>query len=87
MPITLALTLVPTESARRMMHMMALSGLDPGIATHGDPRNNATIKEVRNRCRECSSEKLCDQWLAGQVEGDNCFCPNAKTFRMLAKCN
>lgn len=84
-PGALALTLVPTESARRMMHMMALSGLDPGMASHDDPRTDATMKEVRSRCWECPAENLCDKWLAGKAEGDNTFCPNARTFRMLAK--
>lgn len=84
-PGALALTLVPTESARRMMHMMALSGLDPGIATHDDPRTDATVRVARNRCRKCPAESLCDKWLAGKAEGDNTFCPNARTFRMLAR--
>jgi hypothetical protein len=83
-PAALALMLVPTESARRMMHMMALSGLDPEVATRRDPPTEATMKEVRSRCRECPAEELCDQWLAGRAKGDNSFCPNAAAFLVLA---
>jgi hypothetical protein len=67
-----------------MMHMMALSGLHPEVATRRDPRTDTTMKEVRNRCRECPAEELCDQWLAGRAKGDNSFCPNAWAFRVLA---
>jgi hypothetical protein len=83
-PAALALTLVPTESDRRMMHMMALSGLDPGIATDADSETSATLQAARTRCLECPCESSCDQWLAGQAEGDNDFCPNVATFRRLA---
>ena len=33
----------------------------------------------------CRSEDLCDGWLAGNVEGDNSFCPNARIFRVLKR--
>jgi len=68
-------------SGRRMMHMLARAGLDPEIARHGD--TEAVIREARSRCRRCRSEALCDRWLAGTVEGDNGFCPNAQIFRRL----
>jgi hypothetical protein len=84
-PAALALTLVPTEWARRMMHMMALSGLDPGVATDDHSRTDATIEQVRKQCRECPAESFCDEWLAGRAQGDDTFCPNAATFRMLAR--
>ena len=71
-------------SAKRMMGMMTRVGLDPGTATLGDPRVMATRKEARRRCMRCPREDLCDRWLAGEVEGDNAFCPNAQAFRALA---
>ncbi len=71
-------------SAMRMMRTMTRVGVDPGIATHGDPRTKAIIKEARCRCGRCPVEDLCDRWLAGKVKGGNTFCPNARTFRFLA---
>jgi hypothetical protein len=71
-------------SARRLTDMMARVGLDPEIATPGDPRSKAIIKETRQRCMRCPREDLCDRWLAGKVTGDDTFCPNAQTFRVLA---
>ncbi len=70
-------------SAMRMMRTMARVGVDPGIATHGDRRTEAIVKEARCRCGRCPVEDLCDRWLAGKVEGGNTFCPNARTFRSL----
>ena len=67
-------------SGRRMMRMMTLVGLDPGIAEHGGPRTKTIMKIVRYRCRKCPAEDLCDRWIAGKVTGDNTFCPNARTF-------
>ncbi len=68
-------------SQRRMMNMLARAGADPEVAGHGD--TEAIMREVRSRCRRCRSEDLCDSWLAGSVEGDNDFCPNAQIFRGL----
>ena len=68
------------NSDRRMMRMMTLVGLDPGIAEHGGPRTKAVMKNVRYRCRKCPAEDLCDRWIAGKATGDNTFCPNARTF-------
>ena len=70
-------------SGRRMMRMLASAGLTPDVATHSDIE--AVIQDVRRRCRGCRSEDLCDRWLAGKVEGDNGFCPNAQIFRSLAR--
>ena len=87
-PAALALTLVPTESARRMMHMMVLVGLDPELAVHRGLGTKAIVSVARYRCRRCAAKNWCDRWLAGEVteaEGDNTFCPNAWTFRMLAR--
>ena len=71
-------------SARRTMGIMTRVGLDPETATLGDPRTKAIMKEVRHRCRRCPREDFCDRWLAGKIEGDNTFCLNAQTFRILA---
>ncbi len=71
-------------SARRMMGMMTRAGLDPVVATEGDRRTKAVMKEARRRCRNCMREGLCERWLAGNVEGSNSFCPNARVFRALS---
>jgi hypothetical protein len=70
-------------SERRMMHMLARAGVAPEVAKHGD--TEAVIRDVRTRCRRCRVEDLCDRWLAGEVEGDHSFCPNAQIFRRLAR--
>ncbi len=71
-------------SSRRMRGMMKRIGLNPGPAMLSDPPTVAIIKEARRRCRRCPREGLCERWLAGEVEGDNTFCLNAQTFRILA---
>ena len=70
-------------SGRRMMRMLTRAGVDSEVARHGD--TEAIIKDVRSRCLRCRSEGLCDRWLAGKVEGDNSFCPNAQIFRALTR--
>ena len=70
-------------SGRRMVRMLTSAGVDPEVARHGDTK--AIIRDVRGRCERCRSEDLCDRWLAGAVEGDNSFCPNAELFRILAR--
>jgi hypothetical protein len=70
-------------SARRMMQMLTRAGVDPEVARHGD--TEAIMQDVRSRCQKCSSEALCDRWLAGKAEGDNSFFPNAPIFRRLAR--
>ena len=70
-------------SGRRMMRMLTCAGVDPDVARHGD--TETIIQDVRSRCRRCRSEDLCDRWLAGKVEGDNSFCPNAEIFRNLTR--
>jgi hypothetical protein len=70
-------------SARRLTGMMRRVGLDPATAMLGDPRTRAVMKESRRRCGNCPREDLCDRWLAGEVEGGNAFCRNARTFRLL----
>lgn len=72
-----------TTSERRMMLMLKRAGVDPDIAAQGD--NEAIFKDVRSRCRKCRSEDLCERWLAGEVKGENAFCPNARIFSNLTR--
>ena len=74
---------VAADSERRMMHMLTRAGVDPEVAWHGD--TEVILQDVRRRCGRCRSEDLCDRWLAGKVEGDNSFCPNAQIFRTLTR--
>lgn len=70
-------------TAGRMMRMMGRVGLDPA-AVPGDAPACALIGAARRSCRHCRVEAMCDRWCAGEVEGDNAFCPNARLFRALA---
>jgi hypothetical protein len=66
-------------SERRTMDMLA------GAGVHSvPPANEYIMQDARKRCRRCPSEGLCERWLAGSVDGDNSFCPNAQIFRKLA---
>ena len=71
------------QSARRMVAMMKRVGLDPETAMLGGPPTMAIRQDARRRCRRCPREELCERWLAGEVEGGNSFCPNARAFRIL----
>lgn len=64
-------------SARRTRNMLVAVGVD------NIGRDTKAMQNVLKRCRRCPSEGLCERWLAGGVEGDNGFCPNAKVFRKL----
>jgi hypothetical protein len=70
-------------SERRMMEMLDRVGLDPAIAEGRD--TSAIMKEVRQRCRSCSTEAVCERWLAGDEKGGNLFCPNARVFSELKR--
>ena len=70
-------------SERRMLSMLERVGLDPAIASSGD--NEAIMKEIRQRCRTCATEDLCERWLADDEHGDNYFCPNAKVIDALQR--
>ncbi len=70
-------------SERRTRRMLTSVGLDPEIATRRDTK--AIMKEARRRCQKCPKEGLCENWLAGEVKGDNSFCPNARVFDHLQK--
>jgi hypothetical protein len=72
-----------TTSGRRVMRMLTRAGVDPEFAGHDDAE--AIMQAVRSRCRRCRSEGLCDRWFAGNLEGDDSFCPNAKIFRILGR--
>ncbi len=72
-------------STSRMTDMMKRLALDPEIGTNGDSRTEAIMKEVRQRCRKCQAEDVCERWLLGEIKGRNSFCPNAHIFRMLAR--
>lgn len=70
-----------SNTERRMMSMLERQGLDPEIARLGDTK--AIIDAIRQRCSRCQSEAVCERWLAGEIEGDNDFCPNAQVFKNL----
>jgi len=70
-------------SERRMRSMLETVGLDSKVLASAD--TNAIVREIRQRCRSCSAEDVCEHWLAGKTAGDNSFCPNAKVFDELRK--
>ncbi len=69
------------NSERRMRSMLEAVGLDPEIASSGDARR--IMSEVRDRCRHCQSESVCERWLRGEKTGGNDFCPNQQVFELL----
>lgn len=69
------------NSERRMRTMLESVGLDPEIATSGEIPT--IMKKVRQRCRSCASEAVCERWLQGKKDDSNDFCPNAKIFEVL----
>lgn len=71
------------NSERRMRAMLQSVGFDPEIVSIGGIET--ILAEVRQRCRACATEGVCERWLAGDVQGDNDFCPNAKVFTELRK--
>jgi hypothetical protein len=71
------------NSERRMRAMLESVGLDPEIAMSGEIPT--IMKEVRQRCRSCASESVCERWLQGRKDDDNDFCPNARVFEVLRK--
>lgn len=71
------------KSEQRLQAMLQAVGLDPELATGGDIPTIMT--EVRQRCRNCNSESLCERWLDGEAEGGNEFCPNREVFEVLKK--
>ena len=71
------------QSERRMRTMLIKIGLDPTIALSGD--SETIMREVRQRCRTCSTEDVCERWLAGEKGGENEFCPNSTVFESMRK--
>ena len=71
------------NSERRMRSMLEAVGVDPAIAASGEIPT--IMKEVRQRCRTCSAEGVCEQWLASDKKDSNDFCPNARVFEILHK--
>ena len=69
-----------SSSLNRMNRMMTTFGLDPNKIASSDAGAGLDMQAVRSRCRMCPAEDLCERWLAGEVDGDNGFCPNAKIF-------
>jgi hypothetical protein len=68
------------DSTSRMFRMMAKVGVYPrNFAKSGDG-SGLDMNAVRKRCRLCPAEDVCERWLAGEIEGDNGFCPNAEVF-------
>ena len=71
------------NSDRRMRQMLQSVGLDPEIAAGGN--TELIMKEVRQRCKSCTTEDVCERWLKGDEKGDNDFCPNSMVFETLKK--
>ncbi len=70
-------------SERRILRMLERIGLEPAIALSGD--NESIMKEIRQRCRTCAAEDLCERWLDDDVHGDNYFCPNSSIIVALRR--
>jgi Family of unknown function (DUF6455) len=70
------------DSEKRMTRMMNKVGLDSEAAP-AQRRIEKDIAGVRARCRKCQTEDECERWLAGEVKGENSFCPNASVFNQL----
>ena len=68
--------MLSSKSQSRMYRMMAKVRVLPS----SDKRAGLDMQEVRARCRRCPAEDVCERWLAGEIEGDNGFCPNADVF-------
>jgi len=71
------------NSERRMLGMLRSLGIDPAIAASGDI--DTIMNDVRDRCRHCASEAVCERWLSGDEKGSNAFCPNHRVFEILGK--
>jgi hypothetical protein len=67
-------------SRSRMYRMMGRLGVDPNSFSGVDEDSGTGMKGIRSRCRMCPCEDVCERWLAGEIEGDHGFCPNAKVF-------
>ncbi len=72
-------------SESRLRRMMQSFGLDPDKLLTSDAGTGLDMKAVRSRCQRCPVENVCERWLAGEIDGDNGFCPNAKILGEAAK--
>jgi hypothetical protein len=70
-------------SERRMLSMLECAGINVADISGSD--TETIMREIRQRCRTCATEDVCERWLAGEVVGGNSFCPNAKVFETLSK--
>lgn len=77
--LALFLRMKRAASWSRLTRMMTRLGLDP-LGEADSRQLTAIMNDVRKRCSRCPSEALCERWLAGEVGGDNLFCPNAYKF-------
>ncbi len=71
---------VEAASRDRLRRMMASFGLDLDKVGSSDAGTGLDMHAVRYRCRRCPVENVCERWLAGEIAGENGFCPNAKKF-------
>ena len=69
------------QSERRMTSMLKRIGLDPVLVSSGD--TEAIMTEVRQRCRSCATEDVCERWLAGEDIDEFEFCPNREVFESM----
>lgn len=72
-----------SNTERRLRSMLERQGLDPRMVRQGDTK--AILDAIRQRCSRCQTEAVCERWLAGDIEGDNDFCPNAQVIKSLAE--
>lgn len=68
---------------RRMRSMLEAIGIDPELVDNEDV--DTTIAEMRDRCRHCNAEDVCERWLSGADGDGNDFCPNQELFGLLRR--
>ncbi len=78
-------SMLASKSKSRMYRMMASLGVDPKRFADSQEDTGIDMKVIRSRCNMCPCEDVCERWLAGEVEGDNGFCPNANVFDGVVK--
>lgn len=71
------------NSERRMLAMLDAFGLGTSFPWGRDV--DGIMKEIRQRCRSCPSEGVCERWLRSDRKGSKDFCPNARVFEKLAE--
>ena len=69
-----------SASRSRMYRMMARVGIYPRKSSRTGDKWGLDMNAARSRCKMCPAEDVCERWLAGEIEGDNGFCPNASVF-------